>query len=168
MNEGFVMEFEFWQSDSHHWGAGKIHIINTDDRGKTVCGKSLATIGGKFSVEPEANCKVCLESSRKRKEWKGKSAQWERQRQADELRRAQENAEWWQKYNNYLRSAKWLDKREKVLIRDGYRCQACLNAKATQVHHLTYKHAFDEPLFDLRSVCTPCHDKLTSANRVRK
>ena len=34
-----------------------------------------------------------------------------------------------------------------------------------EVHHITYAHVFDEPLFDLRAVCRPCHERLTARDR---
>lgn len=63
-------------------------------------------------------------------------------------------------YEEYLRSAEWAEKRELVLTRDGGRCQACYQASATEVHHLTYDRIFEEPLFDLVAICRPCHEKL--------
>jgi 5-methylcytosine-specific restriction endonuclease McrA len=66
----------------------------------------------------------------------------------------------WINYKEYLKSERWQNKRLKVLERDKYLCQACLRNKATQAHHLTYERVFDEPLFDLISICTPCHEKL--------
>ena len=71
----------------------------------------------------------------------------------------------WPRYADYLRSHAWKEKRGKVLRRDGYVCQACLNNEAHQVHHLNYKHWGNEPLFDLISVCKPCHDKITDMDR---
>lgn len=64
-------------------------------------------------------------------------------------------------YVEYLRSAQWREKRLKVLDRDNNTCQSCLKAKAQEVHHITYKHLKNEPLFELVSVCKPCHDEIT-------
>ena len=64
-----------------------------------------------------------------------------------------------QKYREYLLTPEWRAKRKLVLERDQYRCQGCRAAPATQVHHLTYAHVFSELLFELVSVCGPCHDK---------
>jgi 5-methylcytosine-specific restriction endonuclease McrA len=72
-----------------------------------------------------------------------------------------EKEEWLKNYSIYLNSQQWKNKRIKVLERDRYLCQACLNNRANEVHHLTYKHVFNEPLFELISICKPCHDKLT-------
>ena len=68
---------------------------------------------------------------------------------------------------NFYKTAKWKAKREKILRRDGYRCQECRkygkNTPATYVHHIL--HLEDRPdlaLVDsnLESVCLPCHNKL--------
>jgi len=63
-------------------------------------------------------------------------------------------------HKKYLQSDKWMNKRAKVLARDNYVCQACVTNKASQVHHLNYRNYGDEPLFDLVSVCVPCHNKI--------
>lgn len=66
-------------------------------------------------------------------------------------------------YLDYINnSPKWQEKRRRVLERDGEICQACLNPnkKAVEAHHLTYEHLFNEPLFELVSVCRACHAKL--------
>ena len=64
------------------------------------------------------------------------------------------------KYYEYLGSPEWMHKRLKVLNRDRYICQACLEKTAHIVHHLTYAHIFNEPLFDLVSVCEECHKSI--------
>lgn len=75
-------------------------------------------------------------------------------------------------YPEYLKSDDWRAKRAIVLERDNNTCQACLRAPATQVHHKSYERVFDEPLFDLESVCDECHgkihDKRTDAERAKK
>jgi hypothetical protein len=81
---------------------------------------------------------------------------------------AEEAKAWWDKYDVYLKSEKWQLKRNKVLERAKRLCEACGEAWATQVHHVTYQHLFDEPLFDLRAVCVPCHDRLTVTDRARR
>lgn len=64
-------------------------------------------------------------------------------------------------YLEYLQSDKWKEKRKLVLRRDNFLCQSCLSNEAQQVHHLTYKHLANEPLFDLVSVCSYCHNQIT-------
>jgi hypothetical protein len=63
-------------------------------------------------------------------------------------------------YHAYLQTPEWKAKAEAVKMRDNYLCQACLSAPASDAHHLHYQNIFNEPLFDLVSVCRSCHDKL--------
>jgi 5-methylcytosine-specific restriction endonuclease McrA len=63
----------------------------------------------------------------------------------------------------YYRTQKWMDKRQLVLSRDRYTCQAqlrCQGAPARDIHHVVYRYLGDEPLWDLRAVCRACHDAL--------
>lgn len=78
------------------------------------------------------------------------------------INREKEKQEWLKNYAIYLSSIEWKQKRLKVLERDRFICQGCLNNKANEVHHLTYKHVYNEFLFELISLCKPCHDKLTN------
>jgi hypothetical protein len=91
----------------------------------------------------------------------------ERKKIEDEWRKKQDekNAEWWEWYSEYLQTEEWIEKRNKVFERDSYTCQSCLSCHADQVHHLTYKHVGNEPLFDLVSVCFKCHDRITEHDR---
>lgn len=74
-------------------------------------------------------------------------------------------AEKQERYREYLLSPEWQDKRQVVLTRDGYLCRArlpeCMDT-ATQVHHRTYANIYNEPLFELVSVCDSCHRQLTN------
>ena len=72
-----------------------------------------------------------------------------------------ENKIGYDEYLEYLNSKEWRSKRLKVLERDKYVCQSCLSAEAKEVHHITYKHLKNEPLFELVSVCKPCHLNIT-------
>ena len=71
-------------------------------------------------------------------------------------------------YEEYLDSADWKKRRSAALARDGGLCQACYEADASEVHHLTYERIFEEPLFDLVSVCEDCHKKLHRRNIAAK
>ena len=77
-------------------------------------------------------------------------------------------AEYQRKHQEYLNSQVWKEKRQEVLNRDSYLCQACLKHRASEVHHLTYDHFGDEPLFDLISVCRQCHEKISTIDIKRK
>lgn len=75
----------------------------------------------------------------------------------------------WLKYHNdYLNSVQWKEKRDQVLKRDNYLCQACRKNRATQVHHLSYDHWMHEPLFELVSICQNCHERITEMDRNKK
>lgn len=89
----------------------------------------------------------------------------ERLNQLQKSARDRESEAWWKDYNAYLDSPKWAEKRQRVLERDNYLCQACRTRKATQVHHLSYKHVKREPLFELVSVCDVCHVFITQMDR---
>ena len=71
-----------------------------------------------------------------------------------------------QNYSEYLLSEKWYEIRKKVLKRDNYTCQGCLEKEAEEVHHKNYTHLFDELLFDLISVCKSCHIKIHSKETI--
>lgn len=73
------------------------------------------------------------------------------------------NKEWRKKYVDHLQSDKWQAIRLKVLKRDNNLCQGCLEATATDVHHITYANLGDELMFELLSLCRDCH-----FNRVHK
>lgn len=70
---------------------------------------------------------------------------------------AEQRERWWDEYDAYLQTPEWHAKREKVLLRDRYLCQGCLEMQAVHVHHLTYERLFSELLCDLVSLCVPCH-----------
>jgi 5-methylcytosine-specific restriction endonuclease McrA len=89
----------------------------------------------------------------------------ERVRQRERESRETQREEWRLEYAEYLRSQKWSDKRQLVLRRAGGICEGCLASKATQVHHLTYDHVFDELLFELVAICDDCHDRAHGRNQ---
>jgi hypothetical protein len=69
----------------------------------------------------------------------------------------------WDQYSVYLRSRGWHKMRQLVIKRDGNLCQACLNNKATQVHHLSYrlfKKLGKSAAFELVAICNQCHEKI--------
>jgi hypothetical protein len=74
-------------------------------------------------------------------------------------KQTRDNSDFWGRYSKYLNSPEWFTKRAKVLERAGGLCEGCREREATQVHHLSYRHAMDELLFELVAVCDICHDK---------
>ena len=76
--------------------------------------------------------------------------------------------EWQSRYSAYLLSDQWKalsqEKLRSVNGPNGFPvCEAqivCKGARATQVHHLSYRNVFHEPLEDLQAVCFACHQAL--------
>lgn len=92
---------------------------------------------------------------------------WQQERTSYYEQRRQEreaatvgSAEWWKQYDAYLNSSEWQAKRALVLKRDNYICQGCFQARAFDVHHLSYRHMGNELLFELVSVCRQCHRRI--------
>lgn len=99
-------------------------------------------------------CKKCIAAQERYERW-----ETERSR----LKPQTENERWQSEYRAYLESAQWRELRYRVLERDGHKCQSCLCAPATEIHHLTYRYynaGHDSALF-LRSVCRACHERIS-------
>ena len=62
-----------------------------------------------------------------------------------------------EKYQAYLCSREWAEKREAVRNRSGGVCERCELLPMSAVHHLTYQRKYDENLDDLQAICEPCH-----------
>lgn len=101
---------------------------------------------------------------RARDEWR----QQRQQRQMDEIdaqraeakrQRDAESQAWRAWYDAYLQSPAWQRTRAKVFQRARGRCEGCLEAAAEVVHHLTYRHAGNELLYELVALCRDCHDR---------
>lgn len=87
-------------------------------------------------------------------------AQWQQQEQLRNQNQQQQNREWWEWYNEYLKSPQWERKRRAVLDRCQGICEGCRINKAVQVHHLTYEHVGEEFLWELVAVCRMCHSRI--------
>lgn len=74
---------------------------------------------------------------------------------------------WWAKYDAYLQTPEWREKRELVLKRCNWTCEGCGTAAATEVHHMTYEHVFAEFLFELKGLCHACHERWHASERDR-
>lgn len=89
-------------------------------------------------------------------EWKA-----ERQKEGNEIYEGIKNFNYknsdYYRYQLYLLSIEWKEKRKLILERDKDTCQFCRAQPAVEVHHLHYNNLFNEPLEDLRSVCLDCH-----------
>ena len=63
-------------------------------------------------------------------------------------------------YKKYLESWEWSDKAYKVKKRANFICEGCLEAPATEVHHTTYTHIYNEFMFELLALCSSCHRRI--------
>lgn len=87
---------------------------------------------------------------------------------ANELseRKKQKNREdFWDDYDNYLKSERWQNIRSLVLERDNHLCQSCLNSPADEVHHTIGHFRKNEPLYTLVALCSRCHSIITEIER---
>jgi hypothetical protein len=63
-------------------------------------------------------------------------------------------------YEAYLLTSEWRGKRTLVMKRCGGICEGCMTRRATQVHHKTYDHLYNELLFELVALCRDCHARV--------
>lgn len=80
----------------------------------------------------------------------------------------QDQVEYTQRYYQYLETAAWRIKRDRVMRRASGICEACGAARANEVHHLTYDRVFEEPLYDLVAICSPCHRRVHEIEKERR
>ena len=71
-----------------------------------------------------------------------------------------------QNYRQYLQSARWQEKKDKLFKMVGHSCEFCGERFNLQVHHLTYSNLEYEKMTDLVVVCKAHHD-LMDAHRKR-
>jgi len=100
---------------------------------------------------------------------------WERKSKAYQQLSEQEATSarqaWLDQYSAFLQTPEWARCRNLVLERDGHTCRALLpgcTQHAAEVHHLTYDHWWNPPLFDLVAVCRECHEQITGMDRDKK
>lgn len=151
-----------------HWGAEcehpetvlrRVTLSNQSIQYRHVCERCGAKVGLaiKKSVAP---LNIPVDDGRKALEYaRARDVELSALYQ-DHIRKQKESGNGYaQKYSAYLKSEKWAEKRKLVLDRAGGICEGCLTARATQVHHLSYQHVFDELLFELAAVCDDCHTR---------
>lgn len=63
-------------------------------------------------------------------------------------------------YDDYLRSPQWRALRGRIMRRAEGLCEGCLEAEATEVHHLSREHQFQEFAFQLVALCEACHHRI--------
>lgn len=65
-----------------------------------------------------------------------------------------------EQYREYLDSWEWAEKAYKVKKRANFICEGCLKEPATEVHHKTYDHIYNEFMFELVALCSDCHRRI--------
>lgn len=88
---------------------------------------------------------------------KKKQQEYQQKQEQYRIQSEEKSILWWKGHNEYLQTSQWKNIRQKVLKRDNFLCQGCLENRATEVHHLTYAHHKNELMFELISVCYDCH-----------
>lgn len=81
-----------------------------------------------------------------------------RRKQTEDMRDWRTITDEKEKYQAYLCSREWAEKREAVHKRAGRRCERCRMLPISAVHHLSYARKYKESLEDLQGICQPCHD----------
>jgi hypothetical protein len=132
----------------------------------TICGTSLGSVPQRdLPPPPEALAAVPEYDD-------SLSAIWKQRRKArrKELvteHKAAEKAAWWRKYNEYLASDAWREKRERVFRRERLLqrtqtplCQECYERPGAITHHTSYRNVFSERTHELILVCSRCHDAI--------
>jgi 5-methylcytosine-specific restriction endonuclease McrA len=65
-------------------------------------------------------------------------------------------------YFERLQDPRWKKRRDEIVARDGFTCVRCLLAlRPLEVHHRWYTkpNPWDEPEYNLETLCDKCHDK---------
>lgn len=65
--------------------------------------------------------------------------------------------EWLKRHDAVMASPEWKLRRQKVFARCNSICEGCGDRPASEVHHLSYEHLGNEPLWELVAVCWKCH-----------
>lgn len=128
------------------------------------CGESFGAIRkSRFSMD-EINAMPVFDEALRDERWNEKQAKIEEWRESllarQQAAEAARGSAWWVWYNQYLASPEWKQKRAAVIRRAQGVCEGCGTGRASQVHHLTYKHVGNEFLFELVAVCDACHQRL--------
>jgi len=119
----------------------------------TQLSHSLATADTPALDEGRARGALENEQQARDRAWAARCEEWQRGRD-------EEAEQWWTKYSDYLQTDEWRHRRALVMGRAGGVCEGCQERRATQVHHLTYKHVTEEFLWQLVAICDVCHRRI--------
>jgi hypothetical protein len=71
-------------------------------------------------------------------------------------------------YQEYLQTPEWQERRQRILKRDGFRCQVCNSSERLNVHHRDYTRRGYENDSDLTTLCQGCHQVFHENSRLVK
>jgi hypothetical protein len=157
----------YWKAHPHQWGKGLTHVIH-EDGDRTLCGKKFRDCPGQHIPENEYDCRACAKVMDTREQQRKREERWKQESARRQQEREQEIRERRLQYSAYRRGPDWAWRRKAVFKRADGLCESCGRQRATEVHHKTYDHIFDEPLFDLAAICRECHEKITKRDRERR
>jgi 5-methylcytosine-specific restriction endonuclease McrA len=86
----------------------------------------------------------------------------ERKQLAQREREREQRDEHWRAWYGTQTNA-WAARRALVMGRASGVCEGCRKAAASEVHHLTYKNAGAEFLWELVAICRDCHERYHTA-----
>ena len=169
-NEELLIDFSFELADMlAEASLGDCFHSKTEIRARTVQGGSVqikyqcldcgSTVGNPLPKARYPSARVFDEALLKSKNSESERSRWEVARSYI-LRRESSNLDFQIKYKTYLLSPEWKKLRTLVFKRNAGICEGCMQSRATEVHHLTYRHFGAEFLFELVGLCHPCHARL--------
>jgi hypothetical protein len=130
-----------------------------------TCGRCSQEISA-ARIAPDVRSLAPVVDETIRETWEARRSEYWRQVAREQRVEARE--EWLDAAAPYYHSAEWRTKRQRVIQRAQGRCEAGMrgcSGRADQVHHLSYTHFGNEPLWDLRAVCVSCHEQITDRER---
>jgi 5-methylcytosine-specific restriction endonuclease McrA len=136
-----------------------IHVMQCLECGSNVGGIKREGDPPPFDEEIEKSYEDKKQEAREQFEWQMRLER-DRENKAEEEAERLRKEQWKLRYHEYLRGEEWQAKRLLVLKRCNEICEGCGTAQATQVHHVYYNEEMgSEPLWALRGVCRPCHER---------
>lgn len=167
-DERFPQLWEVWRADAcHHDRRGIVHWVNGGNAPcfNWFCGDCGLKLGPniprvlaeKYGVVDPAKATLDSLASRTHAYVADRERQLNALKSAAAERCQPENR---RKYAEDLQTPEWRELRARVLDRARGVCEGCLDAPASQVHHLTYDHKGAEFAFELRALCDACHERI--------
>jgi len=157
------VQFAEWQKDACDH-PDKATVLREDSLGRAQYYEHCKHCGMRLS-SAISHAKVGVVSDMPAMEFDRLSGAYEQERRAQLDRivaRAAERCQGGNReaYDDYLRSDRWKRRSAKIMERAKGTCEGCLTNPATEVHHLTYAHIYQEFAFELVALCGACHDRI--------